>query len=602
MTTYKNLRGKRIKTFATDLDNEQAEGQIFYQDTANEFKTVVASAAWAASANMITARGNGGGAGTSTSAFVASGYTTTGVANTEEYNGTGFTTGGNVNTARPQTAGAGTETAGLIAGGFEPPSTGKTEEYNGTSWSEQNDMNVERRTMSGTAGTQTAALYFGGYRDITPTPNGAMNSTESYNGTSWTNEPALNTAVWGGTGDGIQTAAVSVGGPPTQTEHYDGSSWTTNAAINTAKIYSAAAGTTSNIVIYGGTTDGGDTGLTGTTELYDGTSWTEVADLAVARRGLGKAGAYNNAIAMGGLGPAKSNTEEFNITVNTVTAGAWSSGGTIPFSANQKNGSGILTAAFAVGGETPPGTMVNTSVSYNGTSWTATNNINSARGDVMAAGTLTAGLIMGGYQNTPDFLFEETEEFNGTSWSEVNDMPTGAYSGSGTGTQTAAFVNNMYIGSPGERTNVTYEYDGTNWTNGGTTAETTNSRSSVGTLTAGLTVGGRPAPSTYIDETELYDGTSWTAGVDMISEFQSGGQTSKGTQTDCMIFGSPRSPANTDAFKTDGTTWFTQPSLGSYQNNGTGTSTAGLAFGIGTGSQEFAGETTSLNLKTITDS
>ena len=339
-------------------------------------------------------------------------------------------------------------------------------------------------------------------------------------------------------------------------------------------------------------------------EKYDGTTWTtSPATLATARQNLRGAGTKTAALAMGGETTTNlSNTEEYHVTVNTITAGAWSAGGTIPYSSPQKNGSGILTAAFAVGGETPPGAMVNTSVKYDGTSWTATNNINSARGDVMAAGTLTAGLIMGGYQNTPDFLFEETEEFNGTSWSEVNDMPTGAYSGSGTGTQTAAFVNNMYIGSPGERTNVTYEYDGTNWSNGGNTAETTNSRSSVGTLTAGLTVGGRPAPTTYIDKTELYNGTSWTSGVDMISIFQAGGQSSKGTQSDCIIFGSPKTPANTDAYKTDGTTWFTQPSMASFQNNGTGTSTAALAFGVSNGSQEFAGETTSLNLKTITDS
>jgi len=299
-----------------------------------------------------------------------------------------------------------------------------------------------------------------------------------------------------------------------------------------------------------------------------------------------------------------SGTEEFNRSLNVITAGAWSAGGTIPYSSPQKNGSGILTAAFAVGGETPPGAMVNTSVKYDGTSWTATNNINSARGDVMAAGTLTAGLIMGGYQNVPDpnFLFEETEEFNGTTWSEVNDMPTGGYSGSGTGTQTAAFVNNMYIGSPGERSNVTYEYDGTNWSNGGSTAQTTNSRSSVGTLTAGLTVGGRPAPSTFIDKTELYDGTSWTSGVDMISIFSAGGQSSKGTQSDCIIFGSPKTPANTDTYKTDGTTWFTQPSMASTNNNGTGTSTAALAFGNSDTSVEFNGETSALNIRTITTS
>ncbi len=45
MTTYKNIKGKRIKTFATDLDNDQSEGQIFYSSTDNQFKTAVACAA-----------------------------------------------------------------------------------------------------------------------------------------------------------------------------------------------------------------------------------------------------------------------------------------------------------------------------------------------------------------------------------------------------------------------------------------------------------------------------------------------------------------------------------------------------------------------------
>ena len=412
MSDYKNIRGKKVKFLTSDLSSDQSEGQIFYSDTDNDFKSVVSSAAWSAGGNMITARGNGGASGSQTAAFVASGYTTTGVANTEEYNGVGFAVGGDVNTARPQTAGAGTLTAGLIAGGFAPPSTGKTEEYNGTSWSEQNDMNVERRTMSGTAGTQTAALYFGGYRDITPTPNGAMNSTESYNGTSWTAEPALNTAVWQNTGDGIQTAAVSVGGPPTQTEHYDGSSWTTNAAINTVKIAAAAAGTTSNILVYGGTTDGGDTGLTATTELYNGTSWSEVADLGTARRGLGKGGDYNSAVAMGGLGPAKSNTEEWNITTSTITGAAWASGGNMNTARVENCGvSGTIPAAVAFGGYNPAASPKATANSeeYNGTSWTEGNNLGTARWDISGAGTQTAALVAGG--GTPGST-ANCEEYN----------------------------------------------------------------------------------------------------------------------------------------------------------------------------------------------
>ena len=50
MSEYRNFRGKKIKTFATDLANEQAEGQVFFS-TASQFnalKTVVSSSAWSA--------------------------------------------------------------------------------------------------------------------------------------------------------------------------------------------------------------------------------------------------------------------------------------------------------------------------------------------------------------------------------------------------------------------------------------------------------------------------------------------------------------------------------------------------------------------------
>ena len=60
----------------------------------------------------------------------------------------------------------------------------------------------------------------------------------------------------------------------------------------------------------------------------------------------------------------------------------------------------------------------------------------------------------------------------------------------------------------------------------------------------------------------------------------------------------------------NGTSWATQPNLATarYYLAGCGTSSLGLAFGgnLGPGTsnatEEFTGETTSLNLKTITDS
>ena len=608
MTDYKNIRGKKVKFLTSDLSNEQAEGQIFYSDTDNDFKTVVASAAWSSSANMLTARGLGGGAGTPTSAFVASGYTTTIVANTEEYNGTGFSSGANVGTARSQTAGAGTETAGLIAGGFAPPSVGNAEEYNGTSWSEQNDMNVERRTMSGTAGTQTAALFFGGYRDITPTPNGAMNSTESYNGTSFTNEPALNTAVWQNTGSGIQTAAVSVGGPPTQTEHYDGSSWTTNAAINTAKIAAGAAGTTSNIVVFGGTTDGGDTGLTGTTELYDGTSWSEVADMAVARRGLGKAGTYNNAIAMGGLGPAKSNTEEFNVSTSITTAAAWASGGNLPAVNNGLAGCGIQTAALGFGSRTPGQDQA--TYEYDGSSWTSGGSLGTPIGNGNGAGTQTAGLSFGG--GPSGGTSTDSREYNGSSWTAGNSMNNAKALAAGTGTQTAALVSH---GTPHPNT-VSEEYNGTSWTSGGTVGTARYNVGAGGTSSAAVAFGGYP-PSTYNAASEDYDGSSWTAGNSLSNKrgLYNGGDGANTNYVYATGGDASGAPLGSDTNAVEiynGTNWATAPNLTNGRRSGAsgagGTSSLSIFFGGRTGgsdqnkTEEFTGETTALNLKTITDS
>ena len=73
MTTYKNIKGKRIKRFATDLDNDQAEGQIFYSNTDNEFKTVVSSAAWSSSAPTLIPGAAGFGFGTQTAGVVGVG-------------------------------------------------------------------------------------------------------------------------------------------------------------------------------------------------------------------------------------------------------------------------------------------------------------------------------------------------------------------------------------------------------------------------------------------------------------------------------------------------------------------------------------------------
>jgi hypothetical protein len=70
-----------------------------------------------------------------------------------------------MNTARRFLAGAGTQTAALGFGGYQPsPYTNlsETEEYDGNSWTVSNPLNTARQVLGG-CGTQTAGLAFGGY-------------------------------------------------------------------------------------------------------------------------------------------------------------------------------------------------------------------------------------------------------------------------------------------------------------------------------------------------------------------------------------------------------------------------------------------------------
>ena len=134
MTDYKTIRGKKIKTFATDLDNDQSEGQIFYSSTDNQFKAAVASAAWHSSGSLNTARDRVVGAGTIT-AGVAFGGSPGNVATTEQYDGTSWTTTTSMATGRRQlgSANASPSTASLAFGGATPSASNATEEFTGLS-------------------------------------------------------------------------------------------------------------------------------------------------------------------------------------------------------------------------------------------------------------------------------------------------------------------------------------------------------------------------------------------------------------------------------------------------------------------------------------
>ena len=281
-----------------------------------------------------------------------------------------------------------------------------------------------------------------------------------------------------------------------------------------------------------------------------------------------------------------SNLVEGDIWYNTSTLTlkiapeivAWSSGTAMPV-AQRGAGAGIQTAAFVTGGPTPASARVVTTNEYDGSSWTAGGDINTARNYHSAAvqSTLTAGLIFGG--KAPGFT-GVTEEYDGSSWTESGDLNTArdGWAG-GIGTQTAALCAG---GAKPANTAESEEYDGTSWAEGNDLNVARSSLAAGGSQTAGLLYGGEIAGSPNTSAaTEEYNGTSWTAGENMgAARYRHGGC---GSQTAAIAFGGRTYPAGDSAVAQvyDGTDWATTSSLSTARSQimGFGVQTSAVAAG-----------------------
>jgi hypothetical protein len=623
MTDYKNIRGKKIKFFTSDLDNAQGEGQIFYSDTDSEYKVAIASGAWSAGSNLNTNRKNGSGFGPSTAAAFAGGQVTTPSQNlTEEYNGSGWSTSGNLNTARTQLAGttAGSQTAGLVFGGNVPPGSAPhanesnaTEEYDGTSWTSGNNM-ATTVTNHGGSGTQTAAFSAGGNEGGTP-----KNNSQEYDGTNWSNGNNINTARQTLAGMGTQTAGLVVGGevsPPSSspgaTEEYDGTNWTAGTATNTGRHSSSGGGIQTAAIVFAGTTVSPDA-VRDETELYDGTSWTEVADLATARTTVGGYnGPSSSGICIAGGAPSLTGaTEEWNFSAATITAAAWSSGEALNQIRRVGAGTGTQTSGMIFGG-LDTSTALGHTEQYDGTDWTEVGDLNTARGKLgsATAGSQTAALGFGGSTSEPSnpAIVNNSEEFNGTSWAEGDNLNTARYVIAGAGTQTAGLGFGGYTTSTNR--DESEEYNGTSWSEGDNLNTARGYLAGCGTQTAGLAIQGfQDGGEGEVSKVEEYNGTSWTEVTN--APFTSRKNCAAGIQTNAITFAGHNN--RTDVVGYDGTTWSTRPSMATGRDfaSGFGTATAAVCAGGDGGTpgdegvntvEEFTGDTPALNLKTITDS
>ena len=324
---------------------------------------------WSSRPSLGTARRLGGGAGLNTAAIYHGGYSTTDLSLTEEFSvsltattGAAFASGGNTVNSRRNAGCMGTQTAGLYAGGFGPPYLNYSEEYNGTSWTEGNNTTIARECSTSGFGTQTAGAIAGGGApdNITSPYGGYSNSTDEYNGTSWSEGGDMNSHRLGMATCGTQTAGFGAGG-------YQGANHPESPPSNTAKC-----------------------------EQYDGTSWTEVADLNTARSSMGHFGTQTASIACRG---SSNPTESWD-------GSSWTNISASPIVFNGGNhGGGTQTAGITYGPRTYNATEL-----WDGTTWVTSAKYSTSRGG-NCAGDASDGLLVGGYTGTANS--NATEEFTG---------------------------------------------------------------------------------------------------------------------------------------------------------------------------------------------
>ena len=291
-----------------------------------------------------------------------------------------------------------------------------------------------------------------------------------------------------------------------------------------------------------------------------------------------------------------SNPIEGEIWYNTTTqtlkvapqVAAWASGGA--FGSNATTGirsAGTLTAGLGAYGRGTANSSaaVAEAWEYDGSSWTAGGDANTARAYVAGCGTQTAAIYAGGYDGEG---MTESEEYNGSSWAEGDDLNTGRWYPASTGSQTAA-VQSLGV-TPGALSNATEEYNGSSWTSvTNHPAARRTAEGAFGPQTAAVFVGNNqpPYPTSAV---EHYDGTNWTAGGSF--------NTARGylfafgaSQTAGVIVGgtNPSTTRKNVTEEYDGTSWTTNPATlaGARHDGGAaGTNTAGFIMGGNDGSNK----------------
>ena len=253
---------------------------------------------------------------------------------------------------------------------------------------------------------------------------------------------------------------------------------------------------------------------------------------------------------------------------------------------------GSQTAAFCVAGTSPPPATTDSVESYDGSSWTETTDINTARKELKGFGVTTAGVVAGG---RPEGTHSLTESWNGTAWTEVGDLTTARrkMGVGGVSPSTAGIV----FGGAEPATATTETWNGTAWTDVGDLGTARYVLGGAGTSTAALAMGGFTGPAASADSEE-WNGTAWTELNNL--PFALYNFAGAGTQTSAIAaggVGTGQTPATASTTTYDGTDWSTQADMNTTAREGDGGCGADAVLSLYTGgapekadTEEWSGE------------
>ena len=236
-------------------------------------------------------------------------------------------------------------------------------------------------------------------------------------------------------------------------------------------------------------------------------AWATGGNLNTGRSDLGGAGGTDTTtgLAFAGRNPAgrKTDTESYN-------GSTWTELNDVNSAICLHGSAGTQTSALSFGGRLSPGPngYVTQTESWDGTSWTTSpGNLNTARGYLAGVGADNTSVLAFGGLLAPGPA-AVTESWNGSAWTEVNDLNTGRYGIGGAGNQTAALGFGGNNPSPGYVA-LTESWNGTSWTEVNDLNTGRSYIAGCGTQTVALSFGGLVDP-TQAALTESWNGTSWT--------------------------------------------------------------------------------------------